>query len=68
MAAITDPGTSETTKAAVHGALGALAALCGTYNACAWLKRRESHLALNVIVYGALLAYEAYQVTRYAER
>ena len=65
MSAITDSGTSEATKAAVHGALLTLAALCGVYNGCAWLKRRERHLATNLLLYASLVAFEAYQVTHH---
>lgn len=66
--AFTDAGSSEATKGAVHGALFTLAALCWAYNGCAYLKRRESHLAVNVAVYGLLVVYEAYQVRRHGEQ
>jgi len=38
-------------------ALG-IAALCGAYNAAAWLVRREQHLAVNAVLYAALIAFE----------
>jgi hypothetical protein len=53
-----DSGTCEPLKAAVHGLLLATVALCATYNAAAWLKRRERHLAVNAIVYGAAVWWE----------
>lgn len=67
MPAFTDAGSSEATKGAVHGAVAALVMLCGAYNALAWIRRRQPHLALNVLVYGALLAFEVYQVKRHGE-
>ena len=42
-------GRCEPLKAAVHGVLLATAAVCAAYNAAAWLKRRQRHLAINAI-------------------
>ena len=51
-------GKCEPLKLGVHaGALG-LAALCGVYNAAAWLSRREIHLAVNTVLYTALTIWE----------
>jgi hypothetical protein len=55
-------GNCEELKMGVHaGALG-LAALCGLYNAAAWLKRRERHLAVNTVLYAALAIWEQQHV------
>ena len=63
---MTNPGECERTKAAVHGALGLLAGVCLIYNAVAWYRRREWHLAVNAAVYGALTAYEVEQCRHHA--
>ncbi len=51
-------GNCEPLKTAVHGAVLGLAALCGLYNAAAWLSRREAHLGVNAVLYAALIAWE----------
>lgn len=51
-------GNSEPLKAAVHGLALGTAALCGAYNLAAWLVRRQKHLAINVVLYGAVVAWE----------
>ena len=51
-------GECETLKAGVHGSALALSALMGLYNAAAWLKRRDAHLAVNTVFYVALVAWE----------
>lgn len=51
-------GQCEPLKAGVHGVLMAVAALCAAYNAAAWLKRREPHLAVNVVLYSATVVWE----------
>ena len=58
-------GECETLKAGVHGSALALLALMGLYNAAAWLKRRDAHLALNAVVYGALVAWEQKHVAHH---
>jgi hypothetical protein len=60
-------GNSEPLKLGVHaGALG-LAALCGLYNAAAWLSRREAHLAVNTVLYTALTIWEHQHVVHHLE-
>lgn len=59
------PGHGERLKATIHAALGSLAALCTLYNATAWGRRRERHLAVNVILYAALTVFESAQVRRH---
>ena len=58
-------GECETLKAGVHGSALALLALMGLYNAAAWLKRRDAHLAVNAVVYGALVAWEQKHVAHH---
>ncbi len=53
-----DVGQCEPLKAAVHGVLLATVAVCAVYNAAAWLKRRQPHLAINAVVYGAAVLWE----------
>jgi len=58
-------GNCEELKLGVHaGALG-LAALCGLYNAAAWLSRREAHLAVNTVLYVALTLWEQQHVVHH---
>jgi hypothetical protein len=53
-----DSGRCELFKAGVHGLMLATVALCAAYNAAAWLKRRERHLAINAVVYSAAVWWE----------
>ena len=58
-------GNCEPLKLGVHpGALG-LSLLCGLYNAAAWLSRRETHLAVNTILYTALTIWEQQHVAHH---
>jgi hypothetical protein len=45
------PGSCEPLKAACHGLALGLAVLMGAYNAAAWMRRRQSHLAVNATIY-----------------
>ena len=56
------PGSCEVLKAGVHAATLGLIALMGVYNAAAWLRRRDPHLAVNAILYGALTVWERHHV------
>jgi hypothetical protein len=56
------PGYCEVLKAGVHAAAFGLIALMGIYNAAAWLRRRDPHLAVNAILYGALATWERHHV------
>ena len=53
-----DKGECEPAKAAVHGVLMAAVSVCAAYNTAAWLKRRETHLAINAILYSAAVWWE----------
>lgn len=55
-------GSCERIKAAVHATALGLAALMGLYNAAAWLRRRQPHLAVNTVLYIALTAWEQQHV------
>ena len=58
-------GNCEPLKLGVHaGALG-LSVLCGLYNAAAWLTRRETHLAVNTVLYTALSIWEQQHVAHH---
>ena len=58
-------GNCEPLKLGVHaGALG-LSLLCGLYNAAAWLSRRETHLAVNTVLYTALSIWEQQHVAHH---
>jgi len=58
-------GRCEPLKLGVHaGALG-LAALCCAYNAAAWLSRRQTHLAVNAVLYSALAVWEQQHVAHH---
>ena len=58
-------GECEPLKAGVHGSALALAALMGLYNAAAWLRRRDAHLAVNAVLYAALVAWEQQHVAHH---
>ena len=60
-----EAGTGESTKLGVHLALLGLASACTLYNMGAWLSRRESHLAVNVGTYAALVGFEIVQIRRH---
>jgi hypothetical protein len=55
-------GNCEPLKAGVHAIVLGTAALCALYNLAAWLARRDTHLAVNTILYGTLVAWEATHV------
>lgn len=58
-------GNCEELKLGIHATTLGLAALCGLYNAAAWLSRREQHLALNAVMYAALIAVEQRHVAHH---
>jgi hypothetical protein len=55
---ILDVGCCEPFKAAIHGAALGLTVLMGAYNAAAWLRRRQRHLAINTLIYVAAAVWE----------
>ena len=58
-------GNCEPLKLGVHGMALGIAALCGIYNAAAWLSRREPHLAVNTVLYAALIVFEQRHVVHH---
>lgn len=58
-------GNCEELKLGIHATTLGLAALCGLYNAAAWLSRREQHLAANTVVYAALIVIEQRHVAHH---
>ncbi len=58
-------GSCERLKAGVHATALGLAALMGIYNAAAWLSRRQLHLAINTVLYTALIAWEQKHVSHH---
>jgi hypothetical protein len=58
-------GNCEELKLGIHATTLGLAALCGLYNAAAWLSRREQHLALNTVMYAMLIAVEQRHVAHH---
>jgi hypothetical protein len=59
------PGNCEPLKAAFHGVALVLAGVMGAYNAAAWLRRRQSHLAINAAIYLAAAVWEHRHVTHH---
>lgn len=55
-------GSCEPLKLGVHASAFGLAVVMGLYNAVAWLSRRETHLAVNTVLYTALTAWETEHV------
>lgn len=55
-------GEAERLKGAVHVGLLLLGAAALAYNAAAWAYRKERHLAVNAVLYGALVWVEVQHV------
>jgi len=62
---ILDNGNCEPLKATIHGVALVLAAVMGAYNAAAWLRRRQSHLAINATIYIAAVFWEQQHVAHH---
>jgi hypothetical protein len=60
-----DVGRCEPLKAAVHGLLLVTVTVCAAYNSAAWLKRRQRHLAVNALIYGAAIWWERAHVLQH---
>jgi hypothetical protein len=58
-------GKCEPLKLGVHATALGLAVICGAYNIAAWLKRRQTHLAVNSVMYVALAAWEQQHVAHH---
>jgi hypothetical protein len=59
------PGSCEPLKAVFHAAALGLAGVMGVYNAAAWLQRRQSHLAVNALIYFAAVCWEQRHVAHH---
>jgi len=59
---ILQSGNCEPLKASVHAVALGTAALCAAYNLAAWLTRRQTHLAVNTLLYTAVVVWEAQHV------
>jgi hypothetical protein len=62
---ILDSGNCEPFKAAVHATALGLSALMGCYNAAAWLRRRQNHLAVNAVLYLTAVIWEQRHVAHH---
>lgn len=62
---ILDSGSCEPFKAAIHATALGLFALMGSYNAAAWLRRRQNHLALNAVLYLSAVVWEQRHVAHH---
>ena len=58
-------GSCEPLKAGVHGAALGLFAVMSLYNAAAWLSRHQRHLAVNTLLYSALIFVERKHVAHH---
>jgi hypothetical protein len=58
-------GSCEPLKLGVHATALGIVALMGLYNAAAWLKRRDAHLAVNAVLYAALTVWEEHHVAHH---
>ena len=63
--AILYPGNCEPLKATFHGVALVLAAVMGAYNIAAWMRRRQSHLAVNATIYIAAVFWEREHVAHH---
>jgi hypothetical protein len=59
---ILNEGACEPLKAAVHTVALGLSALMAAYNGAAWLRRRQSHLAVNAVIYAVAVVWEIRRV------
>lgn len=62
---VLNSGSCETLKASVHSAALGLAIVMGLYNAAAWFRRRQPHLAVNAVFYVALVLWEQQHVAHH---
>ena len=58
-------GSCEPLKAGIHATALGLFAIMGLYNGAAWLTRRQTHLAVNAILYSALTVWERKHVANH---
>ena len=58
-------GKCEPLKLGVHAGMLGIATLCLAYNAAAWLSRRQTHLAVNAVLYSCLTIWEQRHVAHH---
>ena len=58
-------GEREFEKGVAHAVAVMLMGAMAVYNGVAWLYRRDRHLAVNAMIYGAMTALEVKQVMRH---
>jgi len=58
-------GKCEPLKLSVHASMLGIATLCLAYNALAWLSRRQTHLAVNTVLYSCLTIWEQRHVAHH---
>ena len=63
-----EPDKYQGVKGAAHGGVFLLAAACAGYNLAAFCKRRQFHLFVNTVLYGALVGYEIATVRQHWSR
>ncbi len=63
---ILESGSREPLKATVHALSLCLVALMALYNAAAWVQRRKRHLAVNSVIYVAMILFEYQHVRHHA--
>jgi hypothetical protein len=62
---VLESGNCEELKLAFHATALGLAVIMGAYNVAAWMKRRQTHLAVNSVMYVALAAWEQQHVSHH---
>ena len=62
---VLNSGSCEGLKAGIHTTALGLAVVMGVYNAAAWFRRRQPHLAVNAVLYAALAAWEERHVAHH---
>ena len=65
MVEVLECGSCEELKLGVHATALGLAVVMGLYNAAAWLSRRQQHLAINAVLYAAMIAWEQQHVAHH---
>src|SRR5262245_49979436 len=58
-------GKCEPLKLSVHAGMLGIATICLAYNAAAWLSRRQTHLAVNTVLYSCLTIWEQRHVAHH---
>jgi hypothetical protein len=62
---VLESGNCEELKLGIHATALGLAVVMGAYNMAAWMKRRQTHLAVNSVMYVVLAAWEQQHVAHH---